>query len=120
MLRIADEGTHLPTHTGKKYAPKKFFLESIYWNNYHQGPRHQLRFSQPIQEILQRIMMLWNSFDEVGLEDRFTEKHQRETCHCVQMLEKGNTNIALIACHHNDYRHLLSTIVGGIGSKQTK
>ena len=34
-------------------------------------------------------MMLWSSFDDVGLEDRFTEKHQCETCHGVQNTVKG-------------------------------
>ena len=40
------------------------------------------------------------------------------------MLEKGNTNIPLIICHHsyydNYYRHVLSSIVGDIGSKLTR
>ena len=34
-------------------------------------------------------MMLWSSFDDVGLEDRFTEEHQCETYHGVQNTVNG-------------------------------
>lgn len=77
------------TYTCKMCAPWKFFSERIYWNNYYQGPRYQIGvFFCQYKKFLQRIMRLWNSLDEVGLKDRFTEKHQHETCCWSEMLKQ--------------------------------
>lgn len=72
-------------------------------------------------------MWLWSSFEEVGHRVVSLKNISMKLAIVPKMLEKDNINIALITHHHNFYhnchstyyRHLLSSRVGCIESKQT-
>lgn len=69
-------------------------------------------------------MWLQNCFEKVGLRTGSLKNINMNLAVVPKMLEKGNTNIPLIICHHSYYskyyRYVLSSMVGDIVSKLTR